>query len=354
MRHIVIGLAGLIVIGCGGMAVDELPEGGVDGTHSSGAMVNGEGGASSEETGEVESAIAPVTDKWCIGCLAGVSAPQNIEFGYGLRPITETIGGRLTQFPACQGTESNMPHACRTPTGKAVFFGPPPSHWATSRKNAYWGAVNTVGAELSNAGWAWVSGQNGNPDPWDTGNNRYQHTEVLVKNEITNSPYPLGRLTLQGVQNTPKPNLKTYLACEIEFDLEGPLGMTNNGGHCGGTPHCTQTWAPQDYEQLRKNIFTRMISRCVGLGGDQLPIHEYPVGDQLTNCWAINQNFTCAAGGGDGMMRKEWFADGWWSQKFWKNCQGNSPSAACSNTFAQPIGVAQFLSGSILLWGYTH
>jgi hypothetical protein len=337
MKRIAATLLTTLATGCGGMAVDELPDGGVDGTHSAYA----------------DDEPLEVTDKWCIGCLAGVSKPRNIEVGYGLRPINETIAGRSYQFPACQGTETSMPHACRFPTGNKVFFGAPPSSWSSGTKSRYWDAVARIGAELNAAGWSWNWGKNGNPDPWDGVDSqgvdqRYRHTEVLVKNNITNSPHPMFKLTLQGTQNTPSANYKTYLACEIEFDY-GPLGITNNGGHCTGG--CTEGWSPEMYDTLRDNVFTRALSRCIGLGGNQLPIYEWDVGEgQWANCWA-QDGFSCMFGGGDGMLRKEWFPDGWWSQTYWKSCLG-STQASCVGAF--PSGGPQFLSGLGLLSEYLH
>jgi hypothetical protein len=333
-KHVLIAA---LVLGCGGMAIDELPDGGVDGTHSAGAVEE-------PELGQLE-------QPWCIGCLAGVSAPQAIPFGYGLRPINETIGGRSLQFPACQGTQSNMPHACRTPTGKRVFFSDAPASWSSGTRTRFRTAVNMVAAELANAGWDYRLAWNG-PDPWDVGNDRYKHTEVIVKPNISNSPHPLFKLTLQGVQNTPKANLKTYLACEIEYDFTGPVGINNNGGHCTGG--CAETWDPDTYGDLRQNAFIKALSRCVGLGGDQLPIYTYQVGENdIDNCFAAN-DWSCSFGGGDGMLRKEHFADAWWSQTFWKNCQANNPMAVCDGIWQQPMGQFQFLSGATLLWGYVH
>lgn len=290
-------------------------------------------------------------DKWCIGCLAGVSAPRSIAVGYGLQPITQTVGGQSLQFPACYGTEGSMPHNCRTPTGNAVWFAAPPSSWSSGTTNRYWDAVATIGAELSNAGWSWGASWNGNTDPWDTGSNRYKHTEVIPKAFISNSPHPLFKLTLQGVQNTPNSRLKTYLACDIEFDLAGPKGINNNGGHCTGG--CTQGWSPADYDGLRQIAFLRALSRCIGLGGDGLPIYEHQVGSVANSCWS-QSSFSCSVGGGDGMLRREWFPAGWWQQRFWKNCQGNNPQESCDGIWPAPMGSEQFLSGGALLWQYLH
>jgi hypothetical protein len=213
-------LFALALVGCGGMAVDYMPDGGVDGT------TNPE--YESEKVSDTE-------EKWCIGCLAGVSIPRSLPFGYGLRPITETIGGKLTQFPACQGTHTSMPHACRFPIGNKFWFGPPPTAWSAGRKEMYRQTVVTVGAQLSASGITWGSAQiSGGTCPWDNANDRYKHTEILTKPDITNSPHPLFRLTLQGINNTTNGNLKGYLACEIEFDHLGPLGIGNNGGNCTG------------------------------------------------------------------------------------------------------------------------
>jgi hypothetical protein len=325
-----------LALGCGGMAVDYLPDGGVDGTHSAGF---------GQELGQLE-------QPWCIGCLAGVSVPQNIPVGYGLRPITQSIGGRSTQFPACAGSESSMPHACRTPTGNRVWFANPPSNWGTGRRGRYWAAVETVAEELRAAGWLAASQQFNASCPWDVGVDRYRHTEVIVKPDITNSPHPLFKLALQGTQNTAVGNIKTYLACEIEFDFTGPVGIANNGGHCAAGSNCADGWSPANYDSLRQNAFLKALMRCVGLGGEQLPIYEHPAGGQPwgDNCWA-EDNWVCADGGGDGLLRKEWFADGWWSQRYSKNCLGDS-NASCDGVF--PVGSDQFLSGTQLLYEYTH
>jgi hypothetical protein len=319
------------LMACGGRAVDYLPDGGESATATVDAGAVGE--------------------KWCIGCLAGVSVPQSIPNGYGLRPINETIGGRSLQFPSCQGTQSSMPHACRTPTGNAVFFGSPPSSWSSGTKGRYWDAVYRIGAELSSAGKTWATAHNGGTDPWDSGVSRYQHTEVLVKPNISNSPHPLFKLTLQGIQNTAVTNIKTYLACEIQFDFAGPVGISNNGGHCSGA--CAESWSPQDYDSLRQNAFLRALSRCIGQGGNQLPIHQHNVGSSGwdDNCWSVD-GWQCSAGGGDGMLRKEWFPDGWWSQRYWKNCLGDSPQEACGGIF--PTGGNQYASGLALLQDYQH
>lgn len=297
-----------------------------------------------EELGQLE-------QSWCIGCQAGVTTPRSIAVGYGLQPITQTVGSQSVQFPACYGTEASMPHNCRTPTGNAIWFAAPPSSWGPGRTGRYWDAVETMGTELSNAGWAWGAAWNGNVDPWDTGSNRYKHTEIIVKNDITTSPHPLFRLALQGVQNTPYSRVKTYLACEIEFDFVGPKGIANNGGWCTG--NCADNWSPTEYDQLRQTAFLRALSRCVGLGGDGIQIHEYDVGAGDQACWAAD-GWSCAQGGGDGMTRREWFPAGWWEQRYWKNCLGNSPQAACNGIWPQPLGSGQYLSGSALLWEYLH
>lgn len=292
-----------------------------------------------------------VVDKWCIGCLAGVSAPRNIPVGYGLQPIVQTVGSQSLQFPACYGTESSMPHNCRTPTGNRVWFAAPPSSWGSWRTGRYYDAVETIRAELSNSGWLSASQQHNASCPWDVGNDRYRHTEVIVKNDITTSPHPLAKLTLQGVQNTPYSRIKTYLACEIEFDFTGPKGIANNGGWCTGS--CADGWSPESYDMLRQTAFLRSLSRCIGLGGDGIQIHEYDVGSVDTACWA-EDSWSCAQGGGDGMTRREWFPAGWWEQRYWKNCQGNSPQAACNGIWPQPMGSGQYISGGALLWEYLH
>jgi hypothetical protein len=330
----------LLLSACGGMAVDSMPDGGVDGTHNP-EYSDAEEKASDDATQE----------KWCIGCLAGVSVPRHIDRGMGLRPINETIGGKSLQFPGCQGTQSSMPHACRLPTGNAVFFGPPPSAWSVGRKNVYWDAVYLVGAELGNAGWNWTTSQNG-PDPWDSGAARYQHTEILTKPDISNSPHPLARLTLQGIQNTTVSNLKTYLACEIEFDWTGPNGILNNGGNCTG--QCVNGWSAANAHAVAVAAFRRNLLRCTGLGGDQLSIYEHPVGSNYEKCFSADE-FWCGAGGGDGLLRKEWLPAGWWSQVFSKNCTGNDVNGPCANVFPVPMGQGtQFISGSGLLWTYLH
>jgi hypothetical protein len=328
-------LFALALVGCGGMAVDYMPDGGVDGT------TNPE--YESEKVSDTE-------EKWCIGCLAGVSIPRSLPFGYGLRPITETIGGKLTQFPACQGTHTSMPHACRFPIGNKFWFGPPPTAWSAGRKEMYRQTVVTVGAQLSASGITWGSAQiSGGTCPWDNANDRYKHTEILTKPDITNSPHPLFRLTLQGINNTTNGNLKGYLACEIEFDHLGPLGIGNNGGNCTG--NCANNWEPDTFAELRRAAFTRALSRCVGLGGDQLPIYEWDIGEgSWANCWA-EDGYSCAWGGGDGMLRKEWLPAGWWSQVYWKSCLG-STSTSCVGAF--PSGGPQFLSGQELLSAYLH
>jgi hypothetical protein len=325
-----------LVSACGGMAVDSMPDGGVDGTH------NPEYPDTEEKDVEEDS-----QSKWCIGCLAGVSVPRSLPFGYGLRPINETIGGKSLQFPACQGTQSSMPHACRTPTGNKVYFGAPPASWSPGRANAYWNAVFRVGAELNNAGWIWAGAHN-TADQWDVGSERYKHTEILVKNDITNSPHPLFKLTLQGVQTTPASNIKTYLACEIQFDWDGPNGIMNNGGNCTG--QCVNTWDAESGNSIGVNTLHRALMRCAGLGGDQLPIYQYAPGSTLDSCWAYD-GYECGNGGGDGLLRKEWFPAGWYDQAYHKTCMGTS-ATACAGAF--PSGGSQFLSGSALLLNYRH
>jgi hypothetical protein len=326
----------VVMFGCGGMATDYLPDGGVDGTHSAGLAKEND-----EEPSEVG-------DKWCIGCLAGVSVPQSIPMGYGLRPINETIGGRSLQFPACQGTQSSMPHACRTPTGNKVFFGNPPG-WSQWWVDRYWEAVYQVGEELNNSGWTYRIAKNG-PDPWDNADYKYKHTEITLKDAVSASPHPLFKTNLLGVQSTPSGNIKTYLACEAEIDWSGTLGVQRNGGHCSG--ECF--WDMSEYTRAKYmvNVFSRALMRCAGIGGDQLPIYYHPAFTPVENCWAYD-DWSCAAGGGDGVSRKEWFPDGWWSQSFPKSCQGNTPSPSCTGVFSGAPGT-QFNSGSVLLMGYRH
>ncbi len=304
----------------------------------------------SVEPSEDRSELGSLEQEWCIGCQAAVSTPINIPIGYGLRPITETVSGQSTQFPACQGSEDSMPHACRVPMGDMFWISPPPTSWASWLRDIYNTTKEVISVEFENSGWRVDHCLPTYEACRPSGNGDYVHSEMITKPDISNSPHPLFKITLAGINNTTVSNIKAYRACEIAFDFVGPKGILNNGGHCTGS--CVSSWDTYIRNTMIERVFMRAFSRCAGLGGDQFPIYEFSVGSNQNNCFAWD-GFSCSQGGGDGLLRKEWQAAGWWSQRFYKNCLGNT-ATSCSNPPAMPGSPGQIESGAFLLRDYHH
>lgn len=261
--------------------------------------------------------LGETTQAWCVGCQVG--APAAFANGYGLRPITEAVNGQTAEFPRCVGSRATgLTYECRMPVSKYVWLKPAPSGWAPVERADYNAVVDDFADMLRLMGW---TVQEGTTPP-----NVAYYLKVQAVN-IGETLTPIVDIQLEDQLDGGMYRLKVYQTCNIHMNWFGVHGFYNNGGHGElGNP------TPAVLQYMRKAVFVRSFARCVGLGGHDRFITEWPMSDNSHDCAPLDPFMASSAfqypcygnGGGNGATRREWLPAGWWSQRYLEHSQQTS------------------------------